>query len=73
MLLFGVKDDFANPKAKFKDIILFSTDTTIHKISPKHINNEKPYRHTYWFTDGRKAELFEAGLWQKYKGELKCN
>lgn len=73
MTLFGVKDDFSNPRTKYKDIFLFSTDTTIYNIPPKHIDTGKPYRHTYYFTNYNKARLFEAELWQKYGRTLLLN
>lgn len=71
MTLFGIKDNFADTRAKYKDLFLFSTDTTIYNIPKKYIDTEKEYRHTYYFTSYNKARLFEAGLWQKYtkKGE----
>ena len=71
MILFGIKDNFADTIAKYKDIFLFSTDTTIYNIPKKYIDTEKSYRNTYYFTDYNRARLFEASLWHKYnkKGE----
>lgn len=71
MTLFGIKDNFADTRAKYKDLFLFSTDTTIYYIPKKYIDTEKSYKNTYYFTDYNKARLFEASLWQKYtkKGE----
>ena len=71
MTLFGIKDNFADTRAKYKDLFLFSTDTTIYNIPKKYIDTEKSYYHTYYFTNYNKARLFEATLWKKYqiKGE----
>ena len=40
MTLFGVKDNFADTRAKYKDIFLFSTDSTIYNIPKKYIDTE---------------------------------
>lgn len=67
MVIFGVKDNFADTKAKFKDIILFSSDTSIYNIPNKYVNTSKSYHNTYYFTTYQQASLFEASLWDKYK------
>lgn len=67
MVIFGVKDNFADTKAEFKDIFLFCSDTSIYNIPKKYVDTGKSYHNTYYFTTYEQAELFEAGLWNKYK------
>lgn len=60
MTLFGIKDNFADTRAKYKDLFLFSTDSTIYNIPKKYLRGQKD---------------FSADLWQKieefYKKEIK--
>lgn len=68
MVLFGIKDDFANTKAIYKDLFMFTTSNEIYHIPQKYIDSKKSYRNTYFFTNRQQAELFLAELELKYKG-----
>lgn len=66
MILFGIKDNFADSKATYKNLQYFATSTDIYKIPKTYIDAERPYYNTYYFSDRNKAELFMAGLEYKY-------
>lgn len=67
MILFGIKDNFADNKAKYKDLQMFTTSTDIYKIPQKYLDTYNARYNTYYFTDRNKAELFMAELEYKYK------
>lgn len=64
--IFGIKDNFADSKAKYKDLQMFETSTDIYKIPQKYLDTYKPRYNTYYFTNEQKAEMFMAELEHKY-------
>lgn len=69
MILFGIKDNYADTRAKYKDLQYFSTSTDIYKIPKTYIDTYKARYNTYYFTDRHKAEMFLAQLEHKYRGQ----
>lgn len=66
IILFGIKDNYADTRATYKELLPFTTSTKIYNIPRKYINTRKSYRNTYYFTNRLQASLFFAELEYKY-------
>lgn len=74
MNIFGIKDDYADTRCEYGDLISFITwDNCLPKKMDlkKYLDSEISYNNTYYFSSEELAKKFENKLWDKYHKEEK--
>lgn len=66
--IYSIKDNFANPRAKYGEIFACVEFVYNPKVL-KTLDTCKPYRHTYYFSTEEKRDAFLNMLAKKYYGE----
>lgn len=65
--LYQIKDNYADTKAKYKELLSFESWTSVPK---KYIDSKISHRHSYYFTNETEAETFLNELSNKYENTI---